>query len=298
MIHKQTLLFFLFLFHLSIRADVPYKITYDNRGQGISGTTFYYHGSIQYVINGQVPPPLGQQWLDPNWVDVGFSVGSTLDLSDMGNMFVINGFCFSRNTNQSDPNYYQVIYGFEYVSTSSLYLLEGSVPDVGFSLNSPSGVSYTQVTNSLFQIMNNQPLCYVGLAEFNDLQGVAISKSPIYDQNIFSNPDIYFSQPPLNTSDVPLYGVVMGCIADLKNMPNSTFKSNLERVLYVNPFGQEEPLYEHVEVMQLNQPVKNRYEITPGMGIAIDHMLTQSIVNKLEIDIYQVNDLVPLIPGP
>lgn len=267
---------------------------------GTGGTTFYYHGSIQNVIAGKVPQPLGTSRVDPAVPYYGFSVGSRDALDAMGNMVVVNGVVHNRDTNASAADYYSVVAGPEpFLSTSSVYLLPGARPDLAFSLANAS-MEYTRVTQSLYDLAGGRPHCYVGLAAFRRLQGVALTKSPVFGENIFANKSAYFAEPPccLNASQpsggAPVPATLMGCAANLRDESNSTLKALLERVLYVNPFGVAENLTVHVEVMQLDRAVSSLSEIGAGDGVAIDHMLSQSVVSDLDVQLFYINDLQPL----
>lgn len=219
-------------------------------------------GTVQDVIKGTISEQLMSKKIDANAFTYGFELATPGERFSFGESIIVNGQCYATSTDEKSPKYGQVIHGQKLTPGGVFIIPHGAQPTHKASLSQQT-MSFEEFYLSIYQQVK-KPYAFVGLFHFETFHGTAVSKSPIYKENIFSHRESYYTFPETQLENV--FGFVMGVAAPKEDLE----KTNLETVLYYNPFDKKSPLVFHSHTLLLNRHVQDIQDITPQY---VDHCL-------------------------
>ncbi len=201
----------------------------------------------------------------------------------------INGTGYTCNANKQSERFYQLIHGKHIYTSGGLfipYLVEPS--------HTTSATFSQTKLNTLYSMLFNEiekPFCFYGLVEFTKLSGIAVTKAPIHNESLLDNFNEYWSRPADHFDNTQ--GAVVGCVANLKTAVEP-IKSKLPHLLYDNPLDTESKktgLTSHTHVLKLRSHVNTYSEIQPDVADNVFHVLSSSLLDKVELYIFELEDL-------
>lgn len=242
-------------------------------------------GTIQDVIEGKIPKELMSKKIDADAFAYGFELATPKEQSSLGEAVMVGGRCYTTSTDEKSSEYGRVIHGLEFIPGGVFIIPHGAKPTHKASL-SEHAIPFEQFYQEVHQKVKH-PFAFVGLFHFETFHGIAISKPPIYGENIFSHKESYFTFPETRLEDV--FGFVIGVAAQKDDLE----KTHLETVLYNNPFDTKSTLIFHSHALLLNQSVPTTQDITPQHVDHCLHLFNEGTsVRMLEADIFSIQTTV------
>jgi hypothetical protein len=295
---------------------------YPRRKAGGSFESVLIVGDVNEVLAGRVNHITNKtSWSAQGLVGFGAgAIGPTMD--GLGEAFIANGYVFVRDTNNGTANYFKTITDTQFRSPFAMFVPRGLKPYGTATFTPSSGASFSYgeqrrkgahaqrgiATNismidlytQIYKEMNGAPFCFHGLTEFKQMDAIAISKAPIYNEPLFGDTmDQYYTQPIFQIPNA--YGLVFGCVANFSTVTDAELYTKLSRALYVNPLddNSKTALQVHSHVLTLDPCVTNLNQIHPTTAIDVFHLLSNATVNKIIARVFRIDssaDLVDITP--
>jgi hypothetical protein len=139
-----------------------------------------------------------------------------------------------------------------------------------------------------------KPFAITGCAEMSDLRATAITAPPIKGENIFIHKRRYYAERVKNEKNLNI--AFVGVAAHMGLPEHKDIVKKLHTVLYKNPLNkQSENLTDHTHAVVLNQPIINMADIKPHNVKDMVHLMDDSVVRYIKMDIYIVDDIVEYV---
>jgi len=146
--------------------------------------------------------------------------------------------------------YYRTVRGRYLSSVAFLGMPQGAVPDFYVSYEAPgvqlptgvqgtnagskkipAGLPWSRVLNDLYlQTGTTNPLFFYGIAEFSHFTATAISRAPVFNENVIANRHKYYREPNLITGSQP--AAVVGLLSVAEAIEDEAFRTALDAHLY------------------------------------------------------------------
>ena len=257
-------------------------------------TTLWYVGDVKDVIAGRVPAE-SHRWIDADSFLLGFEAGSPEGMEGLGEFLAVNGTAYTKSTLEDSPRYYQVVHDDAFVTTGAVFLPPDSRPAARVTFgDDPSHGTITMAAlyDELYHATGEQAYVVAGFVEFDTLETLAVSRAPIYGEDLFQNRSSYYRFGPQKTHRASTY--LVGCAADFDAEPDPTRRDALGRVLYDNPYDTTTGLTTHAHVLVLDEPLRSSRTIHPDAVTDVNHLLSQSTVRRARLHLYPISQLAPL----
>jgi hypothetical protein len=116
---------------------------------------------------------------------------------------------------------------------------DGEVTFYNSDINEASGdKSLLEFYAELYEMAGKEPLCFFGLTQYTQLDGIAISKAAIYGEWLGGPArDDYFTQPEFHLVDE--IALTAGCLANYSDVEDEEVLRKLKKLLYVDPSDPE-----------------------------------------------------------
>lgn len=252
----------------------------------MKGTPLHATGSVVDVIEGKAPDE--DAWIDLAEFQAGFEAASPDGVDGIGEFVSFNGVGYVKST-RPGKGYYELVYGPKIVTNGAVFLHRDAVRSFRMVLDEPTPL--VEVYEQM-HARTGAPLCFTGTAIWQRYYGTAISKAPVYGENIFEV-EGYYSQPKVDLEETP--AAIMGCVADLSAVDPST-RDHLGAVLYYNPVDPPKAgsLVTHSHTLRLDRAITEVGEITPDHAVDVHHLYQDSVVRSAVLDVFLIDGFVPL----
>lgn len=261
-------------------------------------------GDVNNVLQGVVTPEASSTvWTHETTGMFGFGAAALGSLEGLGEAIIANGVVVVRQTDNRTENHFHTITGNEFRSPFSVFVSNGSSPDgnvVFYTQYDYNNITMTDFYERVYEAVGRQPFCYYGLTEFVELEGVAVSKAPIYNEPLFGDMLAdYYAYPNFQLRNE--YGLTIGCAANYSNIQDPVLTSTLLKLLYSNAFDIESrgELEVHSHVLSLRKCLKSPAEIDVASALDIYHILSNTTISFISANVYtlsNVNKIVELKP--
>lgn len=253
--------------------------------------TIHYIGDVRDVIAGVVNDD-GEVWRDADGFRIGFGAGSPESLDSLGEFLAVNGVAYAKSTDGTSPDYFETIHGPRFLSTCAVLIPSGAEPVATVRMERDGEpVTLGQLYEVLLEVAGDDAYCFEGFAEFSRLEALAVSRAPIYGDQLFENRDVYYSEGPSSETDV--HTVIMGCAADFQAIADEARRGLLGHALYDNPYDESQTLSVHSHALLLSGRVDSLDQVTPAIVTDVNHLLSQSVIRSLEVRVYSVGQMAP-----
>ncbi len=250
---------------------------------------------IQDVIDGKRPENAEKLWTDAGNYSHGFGNGSVTDVNALGESVIFNGMAYTKSTDKSSPNYYQLSAGQKFM-TSWIFLLpknptaqwlvthEQANPQ---SSNSSETLAITDIYQAIYEQIK-KPFIVAGIVNFTRMKGAAIAKAPIENQNIFEHKDIYYPEKNQMEKENVCSGI-FGVAAEISAITDESLSHAIKKVVYYSPLDSgKTALTTHEHVLILNKKIKTIEEVTLEDAADVEHLFTDSTVQSFCLNIYEI----------
>jgi len=281
-----------------------------NEGSGLAGFNFvpnaegngtvYLIGDVVKVLEGRMPVGTETRKWSAKRI-IGFGAGAVGRISGLGEAFYANGMAHVRSTDNQSEIYFQTIRDSKFLTPFSMFVSEVSVPDGLATYKTPERWNpltpdYTLLSlyRNIYRAVHTAPFCFHGLIKFSQLEGIAVSKAPIYEEPLFgNNAQGYYTKPPFRIPFAEAF--VFGCAANFSRIRDPILRTKLSRALYVNPLdpGSASELLVHshgLTVMPCGSAMSGRNwgrgEEGPG---EVYHLQTNSRIKELSVKVFKIN---------
>ncbi|WP_108651510.1 hypothetical protein [Dongshaea marina] len=256
-----------------------------------ASSAFKVIGSVEDVIAGIIQPRLINQTFKASDYQFGFEVATPCGIDSMGESVLVNGWCYTASTDKHSQEYLSTISGQEFQSSGCFLLPQGETPCskfIGYDLALP----YADYIEKLYREFN-QPLLFAATVQFKELCAAYIAKAPVYNENIFENRDIYYSEPKMTFHNVSCF--IIGAVTDYNNPSLSEVNNQLKVVLYHNPFDETNSLSSHTHGVTLDRYQERYEDIHPDNVDKTLHIFNEgSIIEAIQGDIFRIGSVTSL----
>ena len=250
--------------------------------------TFTCFDDIQHVIDGIKPQH--EIWIKTTDYSFGLGNGAFDNIHGIGESIIINGVAYAKSTNHDSPNYYQVVSGARCL-TSWMFVLQKN-PTPQFNMTHTHTGQHPLRLVDVYQIIHDRlkkPFVVTGVIHFSNLQGTAIAKAPIENENIFEHKDIYY---PSTMDLAQVTGALVGVVADIPSITDPMLLEALKKVVYYNPLDATTgSLTTHEHVLLLKQPVTSMEAVVPDNASDVEHLFSQSTLLGFNLNVYILENI-------
>lgn len=201
------------------------------RGDGV----LCYHGSVNHVISGTIPPPLIESPCDCSSTRHAIGEGSPLGVSSMGEGLAVNGTGYCRSVDSASDKFWQTLSGPNLVTGCLVGIGPiDAVPDFRLKSKFNTFVTMATLCTHIVDLTQCDALYVAGVVTFEkgSLAGSALCRPPIYGENILQNKEKYFGPLELDNAEA---AYVTGVVAS--NVDAHALHSTLRRILYKGSSG-------------------------------------------------------------
>lgn len=246
--------------------------------------TCAYIGNIQNVLTGHLPEELAKRWVSASSFKYGFELGSPKGISSLGEFVACNGIGYATSTEEG-ADHGKLIYGERFLTTAAFMIPHEAKATEEWKSGTSSLASLYQAIYSRME----GPTAFAGLISFHELQGTFITHSPVEGEGIFEHQERYYAEVPVHLHDVQ--AMVVGVLTDFQ--ASDPVHPELERILYHNPFEEEQSLVVHTHGLLLKERVASPTEIEPKKAELVYHLFNQSTLEKCSLELFRVRELKP-----
>jgi hypothetical protein len=255
-----------------------------------------YHGSVQNVLNGHVAPGSEIQWIEASALTCGFMAGSPRGMTSAGELVVLGGQAYAKSTDTADFRYWQVVHGSRFVSPAVAGVEAGA--DASWLVSGRTPRHQPKKLSDLYKEVYThvaRPFVFSALVRVDRLHGNALSLPPIYEEPIFEYKSRYWAFPP--TVEEGGAAILVGLVADLTDPKQTALNRKLDVVLYANPFDRGARIAAHCHALTLRGELSSKGDLRADMVDDVLHLLSDTTLNSLQLDVYPLEDVQPLPLG-
>jgi hypothetical protein len=246
------------------------------------GVTLYVTGTVIDVMQGRAPA--AGCWVDLKPFLAAFEAGSPESLETIGEFIAFNGVGYSASTASDDVH--RLLSGPRVISNGAVFLPRDARPDTIITIDEV--LPMTAVYERLYREAG-VPFCFVATATYGSYHGVALSKAPIYGEQIFDHADAYYAAPA--TEGWSVHTALMGCVADFRQ-PSAVARADLEKVLYNNHLDPPGQLTAHTHSLLLRAAVSDVRTIRREDAVAVRHLVADSVLASGRFEIYEIGRMI------
>jgi len=222
----------------------------------------HYVGHIQDVIAGKRPE---ERWILASSFAYAFEIGSPLGIETMGEMVAMNGRVYARS-----PQTQSLISGDGLVTSGALIIPHDAEPSQQIHRKG-MGVTCEELYKEI-----EGPAAFAGVMILSYLRGTAITKCPIFEENIFEHREEYYAKLPVELKNVSV--AIVGAVGEIP------------QVIYQNPFDKS---LVHSHVLVLGGWVDRIQEVREQDAKDVLHLFSNSIIDRISLDVYPIAELTP-----
>ncbi|MCC5876707.1 MAG: hypothetical protein JJU11_10860 [Candidatus Sumerlaeia bacterium] len=252
-----------------------------------------YIGDVQDVLDGVVNED-GKVWRDASAARIGFGAGSPEGIESLGEFLSFKGVAYAKSTDPGSESYYDLIYGPRFLSTCSVFIPNDANPTARVTYTAAEGdegMTLGEIYELLHEVAGHTAYCFSGSAHFHTLDALAVSRAPIYGEDLFGNRDRYYTKGATSENDVPT--MIMGCAADFASITDEDRRAHLARILYDNPYDEGGELSVHAHALILHEHEAMMGAVGPGDVRDVNHLLSQSRIQAFDLEVFPIGELVP-----
>lgn len=214
----------------------------------------------------------------------------------MGEFLAINGNGYSRCADASSSMHHQLVQGRHILTTGAAFIFKETDPTYLVQGTTMQNISHATMTlQELYhyiatQITAKPAFCMTGIVHFDVLNGSAISRAPIYNENLMENYDKYFDRPPEQYQET--YAAIMGCGAMEEQLP-AELQSKMKHILYKHKLDKQKSMTSHTHAIKLHSKVAFE-NVTSQVAENVYHVFASSEITHVDLRVYEIDDLVEL----
>jgi len=279
----------------SIDATPGFLFKPNTSGDGI----IYIIGDVSQVLEGKIPPGTQEITWSANGI-IGFGAGIIGPIAGTGEAFYANGLAYVRSTDNESEQYFQTIQDSEFRSPFSLLVYEDAIEDGTATYASgdedPTSPAYTLLNfhQDVYTAVDTMPHCFHGMVKFKQMEGIAISKAPIYGEPIDGNytDGGYYAKPPFTIPDAE--AMIFSCSANYSTIEDPILIEKLKRGLYVNPndpgASRELLIHSHGLTVKLSIVKGNQESLVRETHVPdeVYHFLSNSTIKEIRTKVFKM----------
>jgi len=257
-------------------------------------------GNVNDVLEGIIHSSVNSTfWTNEGTGRFGFGAAAIGTLEGLGDVVYANGIAAVRPTDNRTEDYFQTITGREFRSPFSVFIPEGSSPNGNaqfFTQSDSRHITMTDFYERLYDAVGEHPFCYYGLTEFAQLEGIAVSKAPIYGDALLGEAAAsYYTEPNFQLSNE--YGLTIGCAANFSNILDSALTLMMSKFLYSNPKDADNigELVVHSHALSLRRCLTSPDEIDLTSVNGVYHVLSNTTMTFISANVYIIDHIDKVI---
>ncbi|KAH3760170.1 hypothetical protein Pelo_7994 [Pelomyxa schiedti] len=258
-------------------------------------------GSVSNVVAGLLGGVESQVPLRSTDLVCGLGTGTVdSDWGSLGEMVTLNGVTYVCPTNavQGGPitavGGRGVANGPTFNTSFGVFVGLGATPDYRIQIEPREPMLLSSLLdNTLRGMVGDFPALFCGVASLDKFTSTAVSKPPIYGENIFTSPG--YSRPPIIETNCMT--ALVGCIGTVTESHPEFTKPQLSRFLYNHPgsphTNDNSGFTTHCHALSLgNSPsafdIRSHRQVTPESVLGVSHVVCEqtTISSLFELEVY------------